>query len=98
MEKLYSFRLGDKDSDLADALDSLGKNRERSAFIIRALRFYLDLGKTMQQMSGDLTEIKGMLHQRITLGAGEKQVTGENEKDDTEEYVLSGVNEWGLEE
>gem|GEM_PF-3163989 len=94
MDKVYSFRLADEDSDLAAWLDGLGKTRERSAFIIRALRFYVNFGDTLHQVAQNLEVIKSTIYRG---GSVEAEDVCEDDDDGARDYVLSGIDDWDIE-
>lgn len=92
MGRCYSFRLGEGDEELVSLLDELGRDGERSAYIKRALLFYARYGQLLEEVAQGIRELRETLARG---GRSGKEGNRDRREAGLEEYLLSGLGEWG---
>jgi len=90
--KVYSIRIND--DELISFLDSLDR-RERGAYLRNALLFYRRFGSILESINESLLRLNEALENGAAVYAEKEPECGS--EDSIDEYVLSSVEDWGVE-
>lgn len=91
MNKIYSFRLEQKDKNIKDKLDSM-TGKERSSYIREALRFYHRYGEELKKISENVSKIVNKIDEVVVNSPNEfREGKKEVNISESEEILLDSI-------